>query len=120
VTTKSAKSGKPFSGWAYSLSCYRSRLYQSRQASFLNSGGNEMFEQGNNVTLMKGNRKIEQRGPLGKTLSRKTTTTLPVDAEEWCPFHINICYFKPEGYYYLSTNGNIHNFHNGYLFSPPS
>jgi hypothetical protein len=41
-----------------------------------------MFEQGNKVTLMKGNRNIEQRGPLGKTLSRKTTTTLPLDAEE--------------------------------------
>jgi hypothetical protein len=30
-----------------------------------------MFEQGNKVTLMKGNRKIEQRGPLGNTLSQK-------------------------------------------------
>jgi hypothetical protein len=52
--------------------------------------GNEMFEQGNKVTLMKGNRKIEQRGPLGKTLSRKTPTTLPVDAEERCSFRINL------------------------------
>jgi hypothetical protein len=41
-----------------------------------------MFEQGNKVTLMKGNRKIEQRGPLGKTVSRKTTPNLPLDAEE--------------------------------------
>jgi hypothetical protein len=74
VITKSVKSGKPFSGWTYSLGCYRSKLYQSWQASFLNSGGNggnEMFEQGNKVALMKGNRKIDQRGPLGKTLSRK-------------------------------------------------
>jgi hypothetical protein len=31
---------------------------------------------------MKENRKIEQRGPLGNTLSRKTTTNLPLDAEE--------------------------------------
>jgi hypothetical protein len=68
VTTKSAKSGKPFSGWTYSRGCYGSRLYQSLQASFLGSGGNDIFEQGNTVTLMKGNRKIEQRGPLGKTL----------------------------------------------------
>jgi hypothetical protein len=74
VTTKSSKAGKPFSGWTYSLGCYRSRLYQSRQASFMKSGGIEMFEQDNTVTLMNGNRKIEQRGPLGKTLSRKTTT----------------------------------------------
>jgi hypothetical protein len=91
------KSGKPFSGWTYSLGCYRSRLYKSRQASFLNYGGNKMFEQGNKVTLMKGNRKIEQRGSIGKTLSRKKTTTLPVDAEERCPFRINIYYFKPDG-----------------------
>jgi hypothetical protein len=113
VTTKSAKTGKPFLGWTYSLGCYRSRLYQSHQASFLNSGSNKMFEQGNKVRLMKGNRKIEQRGPLRKTLSRKTTTTLPLDAEERCPFRINIYYFKPDGYYYLSTNGNIHNFYKG-------
>jgi hypothetical protein len=111
VTTKSVKSEKPFSVWTYSLGCYRIRLYQSRQASFLNSGGNNFFEQGNNVTLMKGNRKIEQRG-IGKTLSQKTTTILPIDAEERCPFRINIYYFKPDGYYYLSTNVNIHNFHN--------
>jgi hypothetical protein len=112
VTTKSAKTGNTFLGWTYSLGCYRSRLYQSRQASFLNSGSNEMFEQGNTATLMKGYRKIEQRGPLGKTLSRKMTTTLPLDAEEQCPFRINIYYFKPNGYYYLSTNRNIHNFDN--------
>jgi hypothetical protein len=62
---------------------------------------------------MKGNRKIKQRGPLRKTLSRKMTTTLPLDAEERCPFRINIYYFKPDGYYYLSTNGNIHNFDKG-------
>jgi hypothetical protein len=79
----------------------------------MNSVGNKMFEQGNKVTLMKGNRKIEQRGPLGKTLSRKTTTTLPLDAEERCPFRINIYYFKPDGYYHLSINGNIHNFDKG-------
>jgi hypothetical protein len=72
-----------------------------------------MFEQGNKVTLMKGNGKIEQRGPFRKTLSRKMTTTLPLDAEEQCPFRINIYYFKPDGYYYLSTNGNIHNFDKG-------
>jgi hypothetical protein len=77
VTTKSVKTGKPILGWTYSLGCYRSRLYQSRQASFLNSVSSEMFERGNKVTLMKGNSKIEQRGPLGKTLSPKTTTTLP-------------------------------------------
>jgi hypothetical protein len=46
-------------------------------------------------------------------LSQKTTTTLPLDAEERCPFRINIYYFKPDGYYYLSTNGNIHNFDKG-------
>jgi hypothetical protein len=82
VTTKSEKTGKPILGWTYSLVCYRSRFYQSRQASCMNSVGNEMFEQGNKVTLMKGNRKTEQRRPLGKTLSRKTTTALPLDAEE--------------------------------------
>jgi hypothetical protein len=72
-----------------------------------------MIEQGNKVNLMKGNRKIEQRGPLEKTLSRKMTTTLPFDAEERCPFRINMYYFKPDGYYYLSTSGNIHNFDKG-------
>jgi hypothetical protein len=94
VTTKSAKSEKPFSGWTHSLGCYRSRHYQIRQASFMNSGGNKKIEQGNNLTLMKGNRKIEQRGPIGKTLSQKTTTILPLDAEERCPFRINIYYFN--------------------------
>jgi hypothetical protein len=79
----------------------------------MNSGGNEMFEQGNKVTLMKRNRKIEQRGPLGKSLSQKTTTTLPLDAEKRCPFRINIYYFKPDGYNYLSTNRNKHNFDKG-------
>jgi hypothetical protein len=76
-----------------------------------------MFEQGNKVNLMKGNRKIEQRGPLGKTLSRKTTTTLPLDAEERFPFRINIYYFKPDRYYYLSTNRNIHNFDKGIVLA---
>jgi hypothetical protein len=65
VTTKSAKTGKLILGWTYSLGCYHIRLYQSHQASFLNPGGNDMCEQGNKVTLMKGNRNIEQRGPLG-------------------------------------------------------
>jgi hypothetical protein len=50
---------------------------------------------------------------LERPCHEKTTTTLPVDAEERCPFRINIYYFKPDGYYYLSTNGNIHNFHKG-------
>jgi hypothetical protein len=69
VTNKSAKSGKPFSGWTYSLGCYRIRLYQSCQASFLKSSSNDFFEQGNKVTLVKENRKIEQRGLLGHSLS---------------------------------------------------
>jgi hypothetical protein len=113
VITKSVKTGKPFLGWTYSLGCYRSRLYQSRQASFLNSGGNEMFEQGNKVTLMKGTGKLNKEGHLERPCHEKTTTTLPLDAEERCPFRINIYYFKPDRYYYLSTNGNIHNFDKG-------
>jgi hypothetical protein len=39
--------------------------------SFLKDGGNDVFAQGNKLTLMKGNRNIEQRGPLGKTLQKK-------------------------------------------------
>jgi hypothetical protein len=82
VQTKSAKSGIPVTGWTYSLGCIRSRLYQSRRImhSFLKDGGNDVFAQGNKSTLIKGNRNIEQRGPLGKTLPRKTTTTLPAGA----------------------------------------
>jgi hypothetical protein len=92
-------------GWSYSLGCVRSRLYQSRQtmSSFVKDGDNHVFAQGNKATLMKDNRNIEQRGPLGNTLPRKTTTTLPVVAQQWCPFRINIYYHKSDGYYYLST-----------------
>jgi hypothetical protein len=71
VTTKSVKSGKPFSGWTYSIGCYCSRIYQSRQASFMNSGGNDMFEQGNKVTLMKGNRKLNKEGHLERPCHEK-------------------------------------------------
>jgi hypothetical protein len=66
---------------------------------------------------MKGNRNIEQRGPLGKTLPRKMTTTLPVVAQQWCPFRINIYYHKSDRYYYLSTNGNVQNFQKGLICS---
>jgi hypothetical protein len=87
VLTKSAKSGIPVSGWTYSLGFIRNRLYQIRQTmhSFLKGGGNDLFAQGNKSTLMKGNRNIEKRGPLGKTLPRKTTTILPVVSQQRCP-----------------------------------
>jgi hypothetical protein len=119
VSTKSATSGIPVIGWTYSLGCVRSRLYQSRQTmrSFVKDGDNIVFALGGKGTLMKGNRNIEQRGPLRKTLPRKTTTTLPVVAQHRCPFRINIYYHKSDGYYYLSTNGNVHNFQKGIICS---
>jgi hypothetical protein len=106
-------------GWTYSLGCVRSRLYQSCQTmrSFVKDGDNHVLGQGNKATLMKGKRNIEQRGPLGKTLSRKTTITLPVVAQQGCPFRINIYYHKSDGYYYLSTNGNVNNFQKGIICS---
>jgi hypothetical protein len=64
--------------------------------SFLEDGDKDVFAQGNKATLMKGSRNIEQRGPLGKTISRKTTTTLPVAAQQWCPFRINTYYYKSD------------------------
>jgi hypothetical protein len=115
VSTKIATSGIAVIGWTYSLGCVRSRLYQIRQTmlSFVKDGDNHVFAQGNKATLMKGNRNIEQRGPLGKTLPRKTTTTLPIVAQQRCPFQINIYYHKSDGYYYLSTNRNVQNFQKG-------
>jgi hypothetical protein len=85
--------------------------------SFVKDGDNLVFALGNKATLMEGNRNIEQRGPLGKTLPRKTTTTLPVVAQQRCPFRINIYYHKYDGYYYLSINGNVHNFQKGIICS---
>jgi hypothetical protein len=119
VSTKSATSGIAVIGWTYSCGCVCSRLYQIRQTmcSFVKDGDNIVFAQGNKATLMKGNRNIEQRGPLGKTLPRKTTTTLPVVAQQWCPFRINIYYHKSDGYYYLSTNGNVQYFQKGLICS---
>jgi hypothetical protein len=119
VLTKNAKSGIPVTGWTYSLGCIGSRLYQSRQTihSFLKDGGNDVFAQGNTSTLMKGNRNIEQICPLGKKPPRKTTTTLPVVSQQRCPFRMNIYYYKSDGYYYLSTNGNVQNFHKGLICS---
>jgi hypothetical protein len=76
-----------------------------------------VLAQGNKSTLMKGKRDIEQRGPLGKTIPRKTTTNLHVGPQQWCPFHINIYYYKSDGHYYLSTNGNVQNFHTGMICS---
>jgi hypothetical protein len=99
VLTKSAKSGIPVTGWTYSCGCVRSRLYQSCQTMrpFLKDVGNDVLAQGNTLTLMKGNRKIKQRGPLGgKTLPRKMTTTLPVGSQQWCPFRINMYYYKSD------------------------
>jgi hypothetical protein len=109
VSTKSATSGIAVIDWTYSLGCVRSRLYQRHQTmrSFVKDGDNHVFAHGNKVTFMKGNSNIEQRGPLGKTLPRKMTTTLPVVAQQRCPFRINIYYHKSDGYYYLSTNGNV-------------
>jgi hypothetical protein len=122
VSTKSATSGIPVIGWTYSLGCVRSRLYQSRQTmrSFVKDGDNLVFALGNKATLMRDNRNIEQRGPLRKTLPRKTTTTLPGVAQKRCPFRINIVYHKSDGYFYLSTNGNVHNFQKGIFFTSPS
>jgi hypothetical protein len=54
--------------------------------SFVKDGDNHVFAQGKKVTLMKGNRNIEQRGPLGKTLPSKTTTNSPVVAQQWSRF----------------------------------
>jgi hypothetical protein len=85
--------------------------------SFVKDGDNHVFAQGNKATFMKGNRNIDQIGPLGNTLPRKTTTTLPVVAQQRCPFRINIYYHKSDGYYYLSTNGNVHNFQKGLICS---
>jgi hypothetical protein len=84
---------------------------------FLKDSGNDVLAQGNKSTLMKGNMNIEQRGPLGKTLPRKITTALPVGYQQWSPFSINIYYYKSDGHYYLSTNGNVQNFHKGLIFS---
>jgi hypothetical protein len=119
VSTKSATSGIPVIGWTYSLGCVCSRLYQNCQTmhSCLKDGYNYVFAQGNKAILMKGNRNIEQRGPLGKTLPRKTTTTLPAVAQQRCPFRINIYYHKSDGYYFLSTNGNVQNFQKGLVCS---
>jgi hypothetical protein len=119
VSTKSATSGIAVIIWTYSLGCVRSRLYQSRQKmrSFVKDGDNHVFAQGNKANLMKGNMNIEQRGPLGKTLPRRTTTTLPVVAQQRCPFRTNIYYHKSDGYYYLSTNGNVQNFQKGIICS---
>jgi hypothetical protein len=88
MSTKSATSGIPVIGWTYSLGCVRSRLYQSRQTmrSFVKDGDNVVCVQGNKATLMKDNMNIEQRGPLGKMLPRKMTTSLPVVAQQRCPF----------------------------------
>jgi hypothetical protein len=76
-----------------------------------------VFALGSKATLMKGNMSIEQRGPLGKKLPRKATTTLPVVAHQWCPFQINIYYHQPDRYYYLSSSGNDHNLQKGIIFS---
>jgi hypothetical protein len=119
VSTKSATSVIAVIGWKYSIGCVRSRLYQSRQTlrSFVEDGDNHVFAQGNEATLMKGNRNLEKRVPLGKTLPINTTTTLPVFAQQRCPFRINIYYHKSDGYYYLSTNGNVQNFQKGFICS---
>jgi hypothetical protein len=85
--------------------------------SFVKDGDNDVFSQGNKATLMKGNMNIEQRGPLGKNLPRKMTTTLPVVAQQRCPFQINIYYHKSDGYYYLSTKGNVQNFQKSLICS---
>jgi hypothetical protein len=71
---------------------------------------------GEKMMFMKGNMNIDQRGPLGKTLPQKMTATLPVAAQLWCSFRINIYYEKSDRYYYLSTNSNIHNFQKGIIF----
>jgi hypothetical protein len=76
VLTKNAKSRIPVPDWTSSLGFPCSRLYQSHltMRSFLEEGGSEVFAQGEKLTLMKGNRSIEQRGSLGKTIPRKMTT----------------------------------------------
>jgi hypothetical protein len=99
VLTKSARSGIPATGWEYSLGCVRIRLYQSHQAinSFIKEGGNDVFTQRDRSNLMKGNMNIEQIYPLGKTLTQKKTTTLPVVPQQCCHFSINIYYYKADG-----------------------
>jgi hypothetical protein len=54
---------------------------------------------------------------LERRYQEKTTTTLPVVGQQRCPFRINIYYHKSDGYYYLSANGNVHNFQKGIICS---
>jgi hypothetical protein len=55
--------------------------------------------------------------PSRKDATKKKTTTLPVVAQKRCSFRTNIYYHKSNGYYYLSTNGNVHNFQKGFICS---
>jgi hypothetical protein len=60
---------------------------------------------------------LSKEALLERRYQEKTTTTLPVVAQQRCPFRINIYYHKSDGYYYLSTNGNVHNFQKGIICS---
>jgi hypothetical protein len=73
----------------------------------------DVFAKGHKTTCMKGSRAKEYRGSLGKTLPRKTTTILPVDKKDRCPFSINIYYCATDGHHYLSSKGLVRNFLDG-------
>jgi hypothetical protein len=60
---------------------------------------------------------LSKEALLERRYQEKTTTTLPGVAQQQCPFRINIYYHKSDGYYYLSTNGNVQNFQKGLICS---
>jgi hypothetical protein len=91
----------------------RPKIYQNRETTDIFKSSEDVFEKGHKTTCMKRSRAKDYRGSLGKTLPRKTTTILPVDKEDRCPFSINVYYCATGGHHYLSSKGFVRNFLDG-------
>jgi hypothetical protein len=66
------------------------------------------FASGMKVTIVKENRRAEQRGATGTHQPRKTEKSLPTRKEDICPFKTNIRFNKKDDLFYLSKNGSIY------------
>ena len=98
------RKNKILDGYSLSLCCCYYFLYRYK-SKILSSGGS-LYQDEIKHTWIRTNRKFENRGKLGKTLPRKTTTVLPRSKDKLCPFHIIIYLSYSDNRWYLSKNGS--------------
>jgi hypothetical protein len=113
VLKKANVTVKKADGWTYTLGGARSRIYQNHKMTDIFEFIEDVCVKGHKTTCIIGSRAKEYRGSPGKILPQKTTTTLPVEKEDRCPFSIDVYYGANDGRHYLSSKDFVRNFLDG-------